>query len=95
MIIEGKTNSPTIVVNNRYILVGSVDHGMEIPQASILELTTALEGTRALMMETPEELHRHLNPMSTELLTKASVGKAPVEYLSGNKMDEDNGEHVL
>ena len=75
--------------------MGSVDHGMEIPQASILELTASLEGVKALMMETPEELHRHLNPLSTEVLTKASVGQAPIRYLSGNRLNEDIGGIVL
>src|SRR3989344_7703132 len=97
MIIQGTTNKPTIIKNNnrKYIIIGSIDHGMEIPQTSMPELIASLENVEALMMETPEEFHRHMHPMSTELLVKASVGQAPIHYLSGNGFNEAIGEHVL
>lgn len=96
--MEGVTHKPTIVkenLGNPYVIVGSVDHGMEIPQESMHELISSLENVRALMMETPEMFHTQMNPMSTELLVKASVGQAPIQYLSGNKADEEIGGYVL
>ncbi|TKJ17589.1 hypothetical protein CEE44_03585 [Candidatus Woesearchaeota archaeon B3_Woes] len=95
--IERTTNKPNIVKDpkGRYVLVGSIDHGFQIPQDSVLELITSLENTSALMMETPEEFQAQFHPMSTELLVKASVGQVLIEYLSGNRVDEDIGEIVL
>lgn len=95
--IEGITHKPTIVKNDsgKYVIVGSVDHGMEVPQSSMLELISSLENVEALMMETPEMFHAQMHPMSTELLVKASVGQAPIQYLPGNRPDEEIGEHVL
>lgn len=95
--IPGKTEKPLIVKNDsrKYVIIGSLDHGMEIPSDSILELITALEDTKALMMECPEEFHQHFQPMSTELLTKASVGNVPINYLSGSRTNEEIGELVL
>ena len=96
--IEGVTHKPTIVKENLghpYVIVGSVDHGMEIPRSSMLELISSLENVRALMMETPEMFHAQMHPMSTELLVKASVGQKPIKYLSGNRADEEIGKHVL
>src|SRR3989338_7674021 len=97
MLIEGVTHKPIIVKNDerKYVIIGSIDHGMEVPSSSVLELISSLENVEALMMETPEEFHRHMHPMSTELLVKASVGQAPIHYLSGNGFNEAIGEHVL
>jgi|SRR3989344_1161384 len=97
MIIQGTTNKPTIIKNNnrKYIIIGSIDHGMEIPQTSMPELIASLENVEALMMETPEEFHKHMHPMSTEILVKSSVGRVPVSYLLGNKTNEDIGKQVL
>lgn len=97
MNIQGITHKPTIIQNVRksYTIIGSIDHGMEIPQGSMLELIASLENVDALMMETPEEFHKHMHPMSTEILVKASVGKAPVSYLSGSRANEDIGKLVL
>jgi len=95
--IKGVTHKPTIVKNDgeKYVIVGSVDHGMEIPQSSVIELISSLENAEALIMETPEMFHAQMHPMSTELLVKASVGQAPIRYLSGNRAGEELGEYVL
>ena len=95
--IEGITDKPTIIKNDigKYVIIGSIDHGMKIPQSSMLDLITSLDNVEALMMETPEEFHLHMNSMSTEILVKASVGQAPVYYLSGNSLHEEIGELIL
>lgn len=97
MIISRTTSKPTVIKDSRgkYVIIGSIDHGMEIPQNSMLELIASLENVDALMMETPEEFHKHMHPMSTEILVKASVGKAPISYLSGSRANEDIGKPVL
>jgi hypothetical protein len=97
MIIQGTTSRPTILKNSnkKYVIIGSIDHGMEIPKDSMLELIASLENVRSLMMETPEEFHKHMHPMSTEILVKASVGRASVSYLSGNRANEDIGKQLL
>ena len=89
----GTTLKPIIVESPKqdYVLVGSVDHGMRIPEDSILKLINSLNGFSALMMETPKEFFPMFHPMSAEVLVKASVGRAPVHYLSGNRLDEDIG----
>ena len=92
--MSSTTTKPTIVKEKDYVLIGSVDHGMQIPQDSMLELIASLRGVSALMMETPEEYHETFHPMSTEILTKVSVGKMPTEYLSGNRLSEDIGSYV-
>lgn len=96
--LKGKTQKPTIIANsgsNPYVIVGSMDHGLEIPEDSVMGLISSLNGVTALMMEVPEEFHYALSPMSTELLVKASVGNVPVHYLPGNGSHEDIGGHVL
>ena len=94
--IKEVTHKPSITDNQgKYVIIGSIDHGMEIPQSSVLELIASLENVEALITETPEEFHAHMHPMSTELLVKASVGKAPTHYLSGNNIDEEIGKYVL
>jgi len=95
--MEGLTHKPTIIQNDsgKYVIIGSIDHGMQIPQSSMLELISSLENVEALMMETPEMFHAQMHSMSTEILTKASVGQVPIHYLSGNRIDEEIGEHVL
>ena len=95
--IEGTTHRPTIIKNDasKYVIIGSVDHGMEIPQSSVPELIASLADVDALVMETPEEFHTLMQPLSTELLVKASVGRSPIHYLSGNKINEEIGELVL
>ncbi len=95
--IPGTTYKPNILINTEknYVVVGSIDHGMEIPGNSISDLIFSLDGATALMMEVPEELHHHFHPMSTEILTKVSVGNVPIEYLYGNRGDEDIGNYVL
>ena len=97
LMIQGVTHKPTIIKNDarKYTIVGSIDHGMEIPQSSMLELIVSVGNVEALMMETPEELHAHFHPMSTEMLVKASVGQAPIHHLSGNGANEEIGEQVL
>ena len=97
MNIQGVTHKPTIIQNGRknYTIIGSIDHGMEIPKGSMLELIASLENVKSLMMETPEEFHKYFHPMSTEILVKASVGKAPVSYLPGSRANEDIGKQVL
>lgn len=91
------THKPVIVTNQEkgYLIIGSIDHGFPIPEPSMLEVITAMEGVSALMMETPEEFHSQFHPFSTELLVKAAAGKKPIDYLSGNKLTEDIGDHVL
>ena len=95
--IEGVTHKPTIVKDDEsgYVIVGSVDHGMEIPVEAIPELVSSLEGVEALMMEAPKILHPHMHPMSTEIITLVSVGRSPVHYLPGTRLDEEIGELVL
>lgn len=96
--IGGVTYKPTVVKNSDgrpYVIIGSVDHGMEIPQSSLPDLISSLEDVRALMMEAPKTTHEQMHPMSTELLTKASVGQVPIHYLSGNRIDEEIGKHIL
>jgi hypothetical protein len=95
--MEGITHKPTVIKEDskNYVIVGSIDHGMQIPQSSMLELISSLENVKALMMETPEEFHKHFHPMSTEILVKASVGRARVSYLSGSRANEDIGKQVL
>ena len=95
--VGGVTGGPTIVKDDtgKFVIIGSVDHGMGIPQSSMLELITSLENVEALMMEAPEEFHTLMNPMSTELLVKASVGRSPIHYLPGNRANEEIGDRVL
>lgn len=95
--LNGLTHKPIILRNDerKYVIIGSIDHGMEIPQSSIYELISSLDNIEALMMETTEISHAQMHPMSTELLVKASVGQSPIHYLSGNRMDEEIGELVL
>ena len=91
------TYKPTIVKNDerKYVIIGSIDHGMKISQSSMQELIPSLDNIEALMMETPEMFHAQMHPMSTELLVKASIGQSPIHYLSGNRIDEEIGEQVL
>jgi len=93
-IIPGTTKKPEIIRDERYVIVGSVDHGKAIPMDAVPELVASLEGIEALMMEAPERLHKQLQAMSTEVLAKASAGNAQLHYLSGNGL-QDIGEQVL
>ncbi len=95
--LNGITHKPTIVKNDegKYVIIGSIDHGMEIPQDSIQELIRSLDNIEALMMEAPEMTHAYMHPMSTEILVKAAVGQSPIHYLSGNSLEEDIGEKIL
>ncbi len=95
--MDGMTLKPTIIKNEsqKYVIIGAIDHGMQIPQSSVPELVASLNDVNTLMMEVPEIFHSRLHPMSTEILTKASVGQVPISYLSGNSLDDEIGKHVL
>ncbi|MBU0980159.1 MAG: hypothetical protein KJ709_05105 [Nanoarchaeota archaeon] len=89
-------NEPSIVrdEDNKYVIVGSGNHGKEIPQESVLELISSLEGTVALKMEGDDEVLSLCHPMSAAVLTKAIVGNMPFSYLP--ESDEvDIGQKLL
>ncbi len=95
--MEGITSAPTIIESKRgqYVVIGSIDHGMQIPPVAVPKLVSSLKSIQALMMEAPESLHSQMHPMSTEILTKVSAGQVPIHYLSGNDGNEDIGGIVL
>ena len=90
------TKEPTILTaeDESYVIVGSVDHGFRIPDSSVHKLIDSLESVVALKMEGAEEILRLMHPMSTEILTRTSVGSAPVSFLKESD-HEDIGSKLL
>lgn len=90
------TSKPNIVKDKQssYVIVGSIDHGHQIPQNSIAELINSLDNVVALKMEGSEKAFKPFHYLSTEILVKASVGLAPVSYFT--EFDgEDIGQKLL
>lgn len=94
----GVTQKPDIVngANGGYVVIGSYDHGMQIPQASVPKLVNALIGVEALKMEGggTEEASRRFHPMSTEVLVKACVDQSRFSWISESD-GEDLGQKLL
>ncbi len=88
------TKKPIIIKDekNSFVIIGSKEHGLQIPQDSITGLINSLEGVIALKMEGSEEMFKWFHPMSTEGLVKTSLGSIPVSYLPES---ENIGEKLL
>ena len=78
---NGITKKPRIICSPEYVLIGSTNHGQQLPQDGPVELINSLIGVAALKMEGPEEAYKLFHPMSAEIITKASVGIVPISYL--------------
>ena len=94
----GSTKHEPVIINSdegNYVIIGSVDHGMELPPTAVPKLVSALEGVEALIIEYPKNPLSQMHPMSTELLTRACVDPDSITLLSGNDVYEDIGDRVL
>lgn len=92
----GITQEPDIVhgtdrAGRAFVVIGSHDHGMKIPQASVPKLVIALNGVEALKMEGEgtEEASKRYHPRSTEVLVKACVDQSHFSWIS-----ESDGEDL-
>jgi len=81
--LHTQTEKPNIITdsNGNYVIIGVIDHGHQIPEDAIMEVIDSLDDVVALKMEAIPESRRGFHPMSTEIITLASIGSAPVSYL--------------
>ncbi len=84
---------PSIVAdsNGSFVIVGSQEHGMQIPQPSVVKLIHLLNGVEALKMEGEgtQSIELYFHPMSPEVLAKACVGPDRTSWIS-----ESNGKDI-
>lgn len=89
----GITQEPDIVngANESYVIIGSHDHGMQIPKQMVPKLVQTLDGIVALKMEGEgmETAFNRFHPMSVELLAKASIDPSRLFWIA-----ESDGEDI-
>lgn len=90
---HGITQQPDIVEGNRgsFVIIGSHDHGVQIPQVAIPKLFEVLDGVAALKMEGEgmEQAFQRFHPLSAEVLARVSVDPAHFFWIS-----ESDGENL-
>ncbi len=92
----GIAQEPAIIdgADRNYVIIGSRDHGMQIPQKAVLKLVKALDGVEAMKMEGMEEGFNRFHPLSTELLAKASVNPSRLFWMPESD-EEDIGQKLV
>lgn len=91
---SGFAQEPDIVTGDKggYVIIGSHDHGIQLPAVAVPKLVKALDGIEALKLEgegMEEAFSRLHHPMSAEILAKAYVDPARLFWLS-----ESDGEDI-
>lgn len=93
---QGVTQEPNIVTGadeagRTFVVIGSHDHGVQIPQTAVPKLVKALDGVEALKMEGEgtEKAAQRFHPMSVEVLAKAAVDQSRFSWIS-----ESDGEDL-
>ncbi|MBI2330531.1 hypothetical protein HYU94_03995 [Candidatus Daviesbacteria bacterium] len=97
---SGVTEEPTITTDSggTFVIIGSLDHGMQIPQSGALKLVQVLDGVSALKMEGDEKqvgmFKERFHPMSAEMLAIACVQPSRLSWLAESD-GEDIGQKLL
>jgi hypothetical protein len=86
---------PNIILSDNSVIVGSVDHGLQIPPKSIRNLINSLDGVIALLIEGRDDMFQIFHPMSIENLVKASTDGFPLSYLPESSDKNDLGDLLL
>jgi|GEM_PF-3313970 hypothetical protein len=95
---NGVTLEPIMIADpaGTFAIVGSHDHGVRIPQASVPKLVRFLEGVEALKMEGEENMEgafRLYHPISTEVLVKACFDPSQFSWITESD-GEDRGQKL-
>jgi len=88
------TEKPRIIKTDSYVIIGSKDHGWQIPEEGILYIENSLKDVCALKMEGAEENLAYFHPLSTDSVSKRSMGVRPVSFFPEND-GEDIGTKLL
>jgi hypothetical protein len=88
------SEKPNIVSEGSYVIIGSKNHGQQIPQEGIVEIIEALRDIIALKMEGREQDLSVFHPFSSEIIAKTAVGLIPVTFIPESG-EEDLGAKLL
>lgn len=95
---HGITQEPDIVEggNKNFVIIGSHDHGVQIPQVAILKLFEVLDGVVALKMEGEDakQSFQKYHPLSVEVIARFAVESARLFWISESD-GEDLGQKLL
>lgn len=87
---------PEIITNdkNGFVIIGSRGHGRQLTSGAVIKIIDALTNVTVLKIEGTERIFEMIHPFSTETITKAAVGQAPISFL--REFDgEDVGQKLL